>query len=145
MNDVYFQPPISNGNPYEQALIRRWWTEQKNGVGELVWEYYVAPYYIDAVWFSDSANDGIENPGLNTTAKFPIEGRNIVLCEAKARLTPELIGQALVYSELAKRAGANVEQAIVFCNESNPTIQSVAEGFGLEVVKYAQQGAAADP
>src|SRR5690606_42153184 len=37
--DVYLKEPISNGNPREQALIRRWWCEQKASSGLLVWEY----------------------------------------------------------------------------------------------------------
>ena len=133
MNDAYFQSAVSNGNPHEQALIRRWWVEDQNREGELVWEYHIDGYYIDAVWFLDSANRGVENPGVKTGGNFPIKDQHIVICEAKLRLTPELVGQALVYTELAKRAGAKVAKTVVFCDEANPKIASVAAALGLEV------------
>jgi len=133
MNDAYFQSAVSNGNPYEQALIRRWWAEDQEMKGELVWEYHIDGYYIDAVWFPDSANSGVENPGVNTNGYFPIKDQKIVICEAKLRLTPELVGQALVYTELARRAGAKVEKTVVFCDEVSPRIASVAAELGLEV------------
>jgi hypothetical protein len=132
MNDPYFQPPVSNGNPYEQALIRRWWTENQNRKGGLVWEYHIDGYYIDAVWFIDSADDGVEYPGVKTNSNFPIKDQNIVICEAKLRLTPELVGQALVYTELARRAGAKVKRTIVFYDEASPKMESVTAELGLD-------------
>jgi hypothetical protein len=34
----FLRDAITNGNPHEQALIRRWWHQQHNAQGRLVWE-----------------------------------------------------------------------------------------------------------
>lgn len=138
--DKFLRPAISNGNPHEQALIRRWWVEQCQSQGELVWEYHLAGYYIDAVWFKNSASNGVEHPGRNTNEMFPIDGQRIVVCESKLKLTPELVGQALVYSQLARRAGATVDATVLLCTASNPTIKSVACELGLDVIEYQRSG-----
>jgi hypothetical protein len=41
------------------------------------------------------------------------------LCEAKHTLNPELIGQAVVYRELAGRAGGLVLETIVFAERAD--------------------------
>jgi hypothetical protein len=112
--DSYRHPPISNGNPDEQALIRRWWHEQHAGRGLMVWEYYLRGCYLDGMWFPEALAVGAEEPGLNAPSKFPIAGKRVTLCEAKVRLTPELIGQALVYASFARGLGALVERVVIF-------------------------------
>jgi hypothetical protein len=133
MDDPYWRDAVSNGNPDEQALIRRWWHHQGGG-GLLVWEYYLAGCYLDAVWFPEHPTAAGEQPGTRTAAKFPIEGRSVVLCEAKIRLTPELIGQALVYKTFAEKAGANVTRTVIFAREGRTELRIAAEKLGLEVV-----------
>lgn len=136
MTSEFLRAPVSNGNPREQALIRRWWLDSCRGKGEIVWEYHIDGYYIDAIWIKDSPNHGKENPGRETSIKFPLKGQKIVLCEAKIKLTPELIGQALVYSKLLDKTGPEIEGTIIFCERSNAAITSVAIEFGLRVVEY---------
>jgi hypothetical protein len=147
----YLQPSISNGLPTEQALIRCWWHEQHGARGRIVWEYYLEGCYVDAVWFPDAPGHRLEEPGKGTGRLFPIKGENIVVCEAKKSLTPELIGQALVYSELARRAGANLKDTVVFAEIGAPAMIEVAQKFGLNITMSplteesgaAQQGAPA--
>lgn len=79
----YARPAVSNGNPDEQALIRRWWHEQHGARGCLVWEYYLGDCYLDAMWFPEAGEQGVEFSGANAPTKFPISGRSVVLCEAK--------------------------------------------------------------
>ena len=110
----YLRPPISNGNPVEQALIRGWWHEEQGAKGRLVWEYYLGDCYLDAMWFPDAAATGEEQPGTGAPKRFPLAGAGVVLCEAKQRLTPELIGQALVYGVFARRGGAEVRSTVIF-------------------------------
>src|SRR5688572_19365679 len=98
----------------EQALIRRWWTEANSARGCIVWEYYLGDCYADAVWFPDGDPGGAEYPGTSATSRFPIAGASIVLCEAKLRFTPELIGQGLVYRHLAANAGARLQSVVLF-------------------------------
>lgn len=133
MNE-YLQPSVSNGRPDEQALIRRWWHEQHNARGRIVWEYHLEGFYADAIWFLDVPVNGAEEPGRDTARLFPLGGERIVLCEAKATLTPELVGQALVYSELARRAGAELDSTVVLSESGPPQIQEVARSLGLTVV-----------
>jgi len=145
MNSRYLKPPVSNGNAREQALIRQWWSEEQGNRGHLVWEYYVQGYYIDAIWFPNSPNHGIESPGRATGTLFPIAGESIVVCEAKSKFIPELIGQALVYSQLLIRAGAKVERTLVLSEQRNPVLKAVAEELGLTVYEtYAQQANGTD-
>src|SRR5580765_8452637 len=122
----YFQPSVSNGSPDEQALIRRWWHEQHNAQGRIVWEYCLEGCYADAIWFPDASEDGAEEPGRDTARRFPLAGVRIFLCEAKGTLTPELVGQALVYSEFARRAGARLEGTVVLSESGNAQMQEVA-------------------
>jgi hypothetical protein len=131
----YLQDPISNGNPKEQALIRRWWHEKQNRIGALVWEYYLEGKYADAIWFPHSNESGIDFPGKGTSEKFPLDGMEIILCEAKLDLTPEVVGQALVYTNFAKAAGAKVIDTIVFCEKGSESMMRVATelGLGLEI------------
>lgn len=136
--DSYHQAPISNGNPDEQALIRQWWHEEQGGRGLIVWEYYIGGCYVDAVWFSDHAEHGREEPGAKAHTRFPITGQSIVLCEAKIRLTPELIGQALVYQTFAKRAGAEVGRTIILARSGSQELRMAARDLGLEVILQDQ-------
>ena len=132
--DLYRLPPISNGNPEEQALIRRWWHEQHAARGLMVWEYYLNGCYVDAVWFHDHSATGTEEQGLKAPIRFPIIGKPIVLCEAKVRLTPELIGQALVYGSFARRLGADVAGIVIFAKSGSHALVTAAEDLGLQVV-----------
>lgn len=130
--DSYLMESVSNGNPKEQALIRRWWREQKGGAGLLVWEYCLEGRYLDGVLFPSSDILG-EASGLKAPAKYPLRNREVVLCEAKLTLTPELIGQALVYKQLALRAGACVMDTVVFAEKASRSMVEVAQELGLTV------------
>ena len=130
----YLKAPVSNGNRREQALIRRWWHEENSGNGALVWEYYLEGRYADAVWFPNAPNPGIEVSGRKAPEKYPLQGIEIVLCEAKSHLTPELIGQALVYMKFACYAGARVRETIVFSETADSSMKKVAEDLRLKVV-----------
>ncbi|MEO8380272.1 MAG: hypothetical protein ABI779_11465 [Acidobacteriota bacterium] len=129
---AYLQAPKSNGNPHEQALIRRWWVEKKRSQGLLAWEYYLRGCYVDAVWFPD-VDDSDEVFGTGMPLKYPINGKVIVLCEAKIRLTPELIGQALVYKSFAVREGAILREARIFADTGSDHLRTAACDLGLEV------------
>lgn len=131
----YLRASITNGNPHEQALIRRWWHEHHNAQGRLVWEYPLCGRWVDAILFPEVADTSIEDSGLKLPSRFPISGARIVLCEAKHRhVTPALIGQALVYSAFARRAGAIVERTVIFADAVAPDIYAAAVDLGLEVV-----------
>jgi len=132
MND-YLQEPISNGNPKEQALIRKWWHEKQNRKGALIWEYYLEGKYADAIWIPGSAETGADFPGKSTSEKFPLDGVEIILCEAKLDLTPEVVGQALVYTNFAKAAGAIVLKTIVFCENGSDSMRRAAVELGLNL------------
>jgi hypothetical protein len=109
-----------------------------------VWEYYLGDCYLDAMWFPDWPGRETEVSGLGAASKFPIAGVPVVLCEAKIRLTPELIGQGLLYGVLARRLGAQVRSTIIFV-ESTPadSFKTAAEELGLKVVLSST--AQADP
>ena len=130
----YVRPAISNGHPKEQALIRRWWSEANASCGCLVWDYYLGDCYADAVWFPDAQLSGTEYPGTSATTRFPIAGKLIVLCEAKLRLTPELIGQGVVYRHLARVSGADLQSVVLFAEQSSPAFRAAAEDAGFQVV-----------
>jgi hypothetical protein len=130
----YLRPAISNGNPQEQALIRRWWHQVHGARGRLVWEYYLGDCYLDAMWFPEAVDDGAEYPGVGAPVKFPFAGLRVVLCEAKLRLTPELVGQALMYGAFARRAGADVRSIVIFAQDARPAFVSAAGDHGLQVV-----------
>jgi hypothetical protein len=130
----YLQDPISNGVPKEQALIRRWWHEEHGAAGRIVWEYTLEDRSADAIWFYADPVLKEEAPGRSAPQKFPLLNAKIILCEAKAKLTPEVIGQALVYTELAKRAGAVVCKTVVFAESGTQAMQEIAQSFGLIVV-----------
>jgi len=130
----YLRTPVSNGNPVEQALIRQWWHEEQGAKGRLVWEYYLGDCYLDAMWFPDADIEGEEHPGTGAPRRFPLAGASVVVCEAKQRLTPELIGQALVYSVFARRAGADVRSTVIFAQAGGDAFKTAAEDLGLAVV-----------
>ena len=130
----YLRTPVSNGNPVEQALIRQWWHEEHGAKGRLVWEYYLSDCYLDAMWFPDADVEREEHAGTGAPRRFPLAGAGVVLCEAKHRLTPELIGQALVYSVFARRAGAEVRSTVIFAQAGGDAFKTAAEALGLRVV-----------
>lgn len=130
----YLRPPVSNGNAHEQALIRRWWHERQDKRGLMIWEYALQGRYLDAVWIPGHDGVGLEESGNTPSQQRSIATTAVVLCEAKARaLSFELIGQALVYTKLATRAGATVERTVVFAQTADPVLRSAAEELGLEV------------
>src|SRR5262249_11469636 len=129
----HLRPSISNGQPIEQAMIRRWWHEEHSARGRLVWEYHLEGRFLDAVWFPDATDGAGEATGLRAAATHPIGGQPVVLCEAKVELTPELIGQALVYRVFAQRAGAEVRSTVLFVQTSVPALETAARELGLEV------------
>lgn len=131
---TYEKTAVSNGHPKEQALIRRWWHEVHGARGRMVWEYYLGDCYLDAMWFPDAPEHGAEYPGTSAVTRFPIDGARVVLCEAKLRLTPELVGQALMYGAFARRAGARVSSITVFAETGKPAFVAAAEELGLQVV-----------
>lgn len=145
MEQTYLLPAISNGNPREQALIRKWWRESCGGRGEIVWEYFIQGYYADAIWFKESPYHGRESSGKETSSRFPLKGQKIAICEAKCDFRPELIGQALVYRCLIERAGAQVEKTLIFSEQTSSVLSWVAKELGLEVVEiYTRQTAQPD-
>jgi hypothetical protein len=102
----------------------------------MVWEYFLGDCYADAIWFPEWPTAGEEHPGVRANQMHPIKAEHVVLCEAKLRLTPELIGQALVYGVLAKSAGANVRSVVAFAEASTPSMRFAAEALGLQVVVH---------
>jgi hypothetical protein len=127
----YLRPAVANGVPEEQALIRRWWYESHAAQGRVVWEYALENRYIDCVWLPDEDCSETEESGNAPKSQRSISGTEIVICEAKMQLNPELIGQAIVYRELALRAGAAVRQTLVFAERGDPVMQEIAEQLGL--------------
>ena len=119
----YLRPSVSNGHPHEQALIRRWWHEVHSARGHLVWEYYLGDCYLDAMWFPEANGHGTKVPGIGAPTNYPISGVPVVLCEAKLRLTPELIGQALLYGVFARRAGADIRSTVIFAETARPRLR----------------------
>lgn len=134
----YIKPPISNGNPIEQGLIRKWWYEEHNAGGLIVWEYNLEGRYLDAVWFPNESSTQVEEAGLNAPKRFPLAGKEIVTCEAKINLTPELIGQALVYKQFALHAGALVKDTIIFSENAQNSMIRAAKKLGLKVVSLTK-------
>lgn len=130
----YLRSAVSNGNPTEQALIRRWWNEVHGARGCIVWEYYLGDCYADALWFPDSNDCGAEYSGVAARRKFSIKGAVVVVCEAKQRLTAELMGQALLYRHLARDAGADVRATVLCVTQSSPAFEAAANAAGFEVV-----------
>ena len=130
----FLRASISNGVAEEQALIRRWWHEVEHARGRLVWEYYLEGRYVDAVWFPGAPGAGEECDGKNAPARFPLNGAEVVLCEAKRTLSPELVGQALVYAVFAVRARAQLRETIVFAETGDEAMRSAARDLGLTVV-----------
>jgi hypothetical protein len=63
-----------------------------------------------------------------------IAGVPVVVCEAKRRLMPELIGRGLVYGSFARRAHANVQSIVIFAESARPAFAVAAEDLGLKVV-----------
>jgi hypothetical protein len=132
--EPFVLPSISNGNPREQALIRKWWREQHGSRGILVWEYFLEGRYLDALWFLNDEVVGVEECGASASRRFPLAGRNVALCEAKIHLNPELVGQALVYRQFALKAGALVQQVYAFSEFADPPMFRSACELGLEPV-----------
>jgi hypothetical protein len=100
----------------------------------MVWEYYFLEGYADAVWFADETDVSIEESGLQAPNRFPVRGRDVVLCEAKSTLTHQVIGQALVYNQVALRQGANVREVVIFAESGTPLMREIAQQLGLTVV-----------
>ncbi len=121
----------SRGRP---ALIRRWWIEEQSARGLLVWEYYLNGRYADCFWFIDDMCHGQEASGHRATQLYPLKNQRVALCEAKVDLTPEVIGQALVYSRFAIRKGAQLEKIFVFSETGSKPMQDIAVDLGLEVI-----------
>jgi hypothetical protein len=111
----YLRPSISNGNRQEQAMIRKWWYEQHDARGCMAWGYCLHGLYADNIWFPNEPFTGKEEPGQQTGKRFPLEGKEVMLCEAKMILSPELIGQALVYSWYIKQEGAMLRETMLKC------------------------------
>jgi hypothetical protein len=132
----YLRGRISNGNEVEQALIRRWWQEFMGAAGVLVWEYCLeSRFFADAVVFLDLVPAGTEVPGQQTARRYPLNGARVVICEAKANaLSPDLIGQALVYRSIAVSCGAQVESTNVFAADGSPRMLAVAHEHGLQPI-----------
>jgi hypothetical protein len=130
----FVRPSVCNGHPLEQALIRRWWHEIHGARGRIVWEYYLGESYADAVWFPDFQGGSEECAGTRARHMFPLEGQRVALCEAKLRLVPELIGQALVYGQFARSAGAELTGVTVFAQTGSAKMKAAAEALGLKVV-----------
>ncbi len=130
----YLRDPVSNGNPHEQALIRRWWHESEGARGRLVFEYHFEGRYADGVFFPGAGVDAVEENGRNAESRFPVNGAEIVLCEAKSQLNPEVIGQALVYRFFAVSKGATVRETIVFCETASDPMLRAAASLELRVV-----------
>ena len=135
--DSYLKDSISNGNNIEQALIRRWWHENYNAKGTIVWEYYLEGRYQDAIWFPDTPQSGIEENGKNAPQRHPLKEQEVVLCEAKITLSPELIGQALVYKQFAIHAGAIIKDCVIFSETANDSMINAAKELGLSPVASA--------
>jgi len=99
----------------------------------MVWEYKLEERWADGILFLNDKAHALEEPGINTSMRFPLKGTEVIICEAKAALTPELVGQALVYSYLAVRAGAVVRETVVFAEEGTPAMKEAAAHLGLTV------------
>ena len=130
----YVRAKVSNGNEWEQALIRRWWHEQHDAKGRIVWEYHLEGKYADAIWFPEWPGCGIEEPGQKVSTRFPLKDAVVVLCEAKVELDFELIGQALVYAFFAGRAGPKLLKTIIFADSGTDSMEAAAAHQGWEVV-----------
>lgn len=131
----YLRNSISNGSELEQALIRRWWHEEHESRGRIVWEYYLDWWYADAILFYNEKTKAVEETGQKARERFPLNGSEIILCEAKQTLSPSLIGQALVHAALARQFGARVIETIVLAERApNESIKKIATDFGLKVV-----------
>ncbi len=130
----FLRPSVSNGLPREQALIRRWWHEQHSARGRIVWEYHMEGKFADAVWFPDVSCSDSEESGKDSSRRFPLADMTIVLCEAKKDLTPEVVGQALVYARFASRAGALVREVVVFAESGHRSMQEAGSDLGLKVI-----------
>ena len=128
---IYLKESISNGNNIEQALIRKWWHEKHNAKGTIVWEYYLEGRYQDAIWFPNTPQSGIEESGKEAPKRYPLKDQEVILCEAKLTLTPELIGQALVYKQFVLHAGAIVKECVIFSETANDSMINVARELGL--------------
>ena len=136
----HLKDSISNGNKYEQALIRKWWHEEHQAKGLIVWEYYMEGRYQDAIFFPNATESGIESDGKNAPRRYPLKDQEVLLCEAKMELTPELIGQALVYRQFAVHAGANIEGCLIFSETASESMLTAAIELGLQPVVSRNPG-----
>lgn len=100
----------------------------------MVWEYYLKGRYVDGMLFYSVEGCESEVSGLSATELFPLRGQEVILCEAKKDLNPEVIGQAIVYTRLALRAGANLRETVVLTERGSEPMQEVAMELGLTVV-----------
>ena len=69
----YLRNSISNGSELEQALIRRWWHEEHESRGRIVWEYYLDWWYADAILFYNEKTKAVEGAAGEAT---PDAGEN---------------------------------------------------------------------
>ena len=130
----FIKKPFSNGHPLEQAMIRKWWHEEHKAHGRLVWEYYLEGRYLDAIWFHDGNVSGVEEDGVSAPKRFPLAGKRVTLCESKIKLTPELIGQALVYRQFAIKVRALVQDVYIFSESADSAMFTAASELGLKPV-----------
>jgi hypothetical protein len=101
----------------------------------MVWEYTLENRSVDAIWFPSVPSVGEEHNGKAAARRHPLKGVEVVLCEAKAAaLTPELVGQALVYRQFVLRAGAIVRDTVVFAPKADDAMRRAAAELGLTLV-----------
>jgi hypothetical protein len=81
-----------------------------------------------------STKPKVSSPGIAAFARFLLEGQRAVVCEAKERLTREVMSQALVYRKLAQKAGAHVDRTVIFAARAPEWLKEIAEELVLEVV-----------
>ena len=130
----WIREAVSNGNPKEQAAIRRWWKKEKAGRGHLQWEFTLAGNWsADALWFPESGQNGEELKGLGSSS-LDLRGCPVSLLEAKRCFTPELLGQAVCYREFLIDTGAVIRGTWIFTEEEVFPLRRVAERHGIDVV-----------
>ena len=87
--------------------------------------------YQDAILFPNSSGFGIEKDGKSAPQLHPLKNQEVILCEAKLDLTPELIGQALVYKQFAGHSGAIIKECVIFSETAKEQMINVAKELSL--------------
>ena len=87
--------------------------------------------YQDTIWFPNMAGSCNEADGKNAPQLYPLKNQEVVLCEAKIDLTPELIGQALVYKQFAQHSGAIIKNCVIFSETAKEQMVCVAKELNL--------------